>query len=69
MRLTTVPCLTINKIPAFVQQITGDIRSMRPSIKVVPVAGSRKYLRTSGSARVWFRLGVASLRKTASYGN
>jgi hypothetical protein len=31
------PCLTINKIPAFVQQITGDIRSMRPSIKVVPV--------------------------------
>jgi hypothetical protein len=31
------PCLTINKIPAFVHQITGDIRLGRPSIKVVPV--------------------------------
>jgi hypothetical protein len=31
------PCLTVNKIPAFVQQITGDIRLMRPSIKVVGV--------------------------------
>src|SRR5215207_8329964 len=31
------PCLTVNKIPAFVHQITGDIRLMRPSIKVVGV--------------------------------
>ena len=53
------PCLTINKIPAFVQQITGDIRSMRPSIKVVPVAGSdENYLRTSETPRDWISLGV-----------
>jgi Phage P22-like portal protein len=31
------PCLTVNKIPTYVRQITGDIRLMRPSIKVVPV--------------------------------
>jgi hypothetical protein len=31
------PCLTINKIPAFVQQITGDLRAARPSIKVIGV--------------------------------
>jgi hypothetical protein len=31
------PALTVNKIPTFVRQITGDIRLMRPSIKVVPV--------------------------------
>jgi hypothetical protein len=31
------PVLTINKIPTYVRQITGDIRLMRPSIRVVPV--------------------------------
>ena len=31
------PCLTVNKIPAFVHTITGDIRLARPSIKVVGV--------------------------------
>lgn len=31
------PCLTINRIPQFVRQVTGDIRQGRPSIKVVPV--------------------------------
>lgn len=31
------PTLTVNRIPQFVRQITGDIRMMRPSIKVVPV--------------------------------
>ena len=31
------PALTINKIPTYVRQVTGDIRLMRPSIKVVPV--------------------------------
>jgi hypothetical protein len=31
------PTLTINRIPQFVRQVTGDIRMMRPSIKVVPV--------------------------------
>lgn len=31
------PCLTINKIPASVRQITNDQRQNRPSIKVFPV--------------------------------
>ena len=31
------PCLTVNRIPQFVRQVTGDIRMMRPSIKVVPI--------------------------------
>jgi Phage P22-like portal protein len=31
------PCLTINRLPQFVRQITGDIRQMRPAIKCVPV--------------------------------
>ena len=31
------PILTINKCPQFVRQVTGDIRQMRPAIKVVPV--------------------------------
>jgi hypothetical protein len=31
------PTLQINQLPQFVHQITGDIRQMRPSIKVVPV--------------------------------
>lgn len=31
------PMLTINRIPQFVRQVTGDMRQMKPSIKVVPV--------------------------------
>lgn len=31
------PCLTVNRIPQFVRQVTGDIRMMKPGIKVVPV--------------------------------
>lgn len=31
------PCLTINRIPQFIQQITNDQRQNRPSIKVHPV--------------------------------
>jgi hypothetical protein len=31
------PCMTINRTPQFVRQITGDIRQMRPAIKCVPV--------------------------------
>src|SRR5690349_1155249 len=31
------PTLQINQLPQFVHQITGDIRQLRPSIKVVPV--------------------------------
>lgn len=29
------PCLTINTLPQFVHQVTGDMRMMRPAIKVV----------------------------------
>ena len=31
------PVLQINRLPQFVHQITGDIRQMKPAIKVVPV--------------------------------
>ncbi|WP_306127931.1 portal protein [Roseovarius sp. MMSF_3350] len=30
------PCLTINRLPQFVRQVTGDIRRMNPSINVLP---------------------------------
>lgn len=30
------PCLTVNRLPQFVRQVTGDIRSMNPSITVLP---------------------------------
>lgn len=31
------PCLTINKLPAFIRQVVNDCRQNRPSIKVHPV--------------------------------
>jgi hypothetical protein len=31
------PCLTINKLPTFIDQVVGDQRMNRPSIRVVPV--------------------------------
>ena len=31
------PCLTINRVPQFIRQITNDQRQNRPSIKVSPV--------------------------------
>jgi len=31
------PCLTINKIPQFVKQVTNDQRQNRPAIRVSPV--------------------------------
>lgn len=30
------PCLTMNRLPQFVRQVTGDIRRMNPAIKVLP---------------------------------
>lgn len=30
------PCLTMNRLPQFVRQVTGDIRRMNPAIKVIP---------------------------------
>jgi len=41
------PCLTINTIPQFIRQVTGDMRQMRPSIKVNPV-DSRGDVKTAG---------------------
>lgn len=35
--LTSRPCLTENRLPQFIRQITGKMRQMRPSIKCVPV--------------------------------
>ncbi len=31
------PCMVVNIIPQFVRQVTGDIRQMKPGLKVVPV--------------------------------
>jgi hypothetical protein len=31
------PVLVVNKVPQFVRQVTGDIRQMRPAVKVVPI--------------------------------
>src|SRR6185369_17298353 len=31
------PCMIINMIPQFVRQVTGDIRQMKPGIKVIGV--------------------------------
>ena len=31
------PCITVNKMPAFIDQVVGDQRMNRPSVRVVPV--------------------------------
>jgi len=31
------PCITVNKMPVFIDQVVGDQRMNRPTIKVVPV--------------------------------
>lgn len=31
------PILTVNRLPQFIRQVTGDMRQMKPGIKVVPV--------------------------------
>lgn len=35
--LANQPCLVINKLPVFIDQVVGDQRQNRPSIKVIPV--------------------------------
>ena len=35
--LESRPCLTINKLPSFIHQITGDQRQNKTSIKIHPV--------------------------------
>lgn len=31
------PAMTFNRLPQFIKQVTGDIRQMRPGVKVVPI--------------------------------
>ena len=33
------PCLTINRLPQFARQVTGDIRAMNPAINILPGDG------------------------------
>ena len=66
------PALTINKIPTYVRQVTGDIRLMRPSIKVVPVdsrgdpdtaevlGGLIRYVENRSDARHAYTMGADS---------
>lgn len=30
------PCLTVNRLPQFLRQVTGDLRNMNPAIKIIP---------------------------------
>lgn len=34
------PCETVNQMPQYVRQVTGDMRQMRPAIKVIPIDDS-----------------------------
>lgn len=66
------PVLTINRIPQFVRQVTGDIRMMRPSIRVVPVdsrgdpktadvvAGMIRYIENRSDAQAAYTSGADS---------
>ncbi len=66
------PVLTINRVPQFVRQVTGDIRMMRPSIKCVPVdnrgdketaevlAGMIRYIENRSDAEVAYTSGADS---------
>lgn len=46
------PCLTINRMPQFVRQVTGDIRQNKPAIKVRPVEDADKQLSDYYSDRI-----------------
>ena len=48
------PCLTINKMPVFVDQVVGDQRMNRPEIKVVPV-DSKADLETARILGGWIK--------------
>lgn len=66
------PCLTINQMPQFVRQVTGNIRMMRPSVKVVPVdnrgdpktadvlAGMIRYIENRSEAQYAYTAGADS---------
>jgi len=48
------PCLTINKMPVFIDQVVGDQRMNRPEIKVVPV-DSKADVRTAQILGGWIK--------------
>jgi hypothetical protein len=66
------PIITINDVPQFVRQITGDIRLMKPSIKVIPVdaradeavakllSGMIRYIENRSHAKVAYAIGADS---------
>ena len=50
----TRPCLTINKMPVFIDQVVGDQRMNRPSIKVIPV-DSKADIKTAKIIGGWIK--------------
>jgi hypothetical protein len=36
------PCLTINAMPQFIRQVTGQVRSLNPAIRVIPADGEAR---------------------------
>ncbi len=66
------PILTINRIPQFIRQVTGDMRQARPGIKVVPVdsrgdkdtaetiAGMIRYIENRSDAAAIYMSGAES---------
>ncbi len=36
------PCLTINAMPQFIRQVTGQVRSLNPAIRVIPADGQAR---------------------------
>lgn len=66
------PILTINRVPQFVHQVTGDIRLMRPAIKATPadgiakpeiaelISGMIRYIENRSEARVAYAIGADS---------
>jgi hypothetical protein len=74
------PVLTVNQIPQYVRQVTGDMRMSRPGIKVVPVdsrgdketgeilAGMIRYIETRSDAQYAYMVGGDS-QVTAGIGH
>lgn len=66
------PVLTVNRIPQFIRQVTGDMRQMKPSIKTVPVdsrgdkdtaetiAGMIRYIENRSDAAAIYMTGAES---------
>jgi hypothetical protein len=73
------PILTVNRIPQFVRQVTGEIRLMKPAIKVVPIdakasspvadlmAGMIRYVENRSEAQ-WAYCNAADSQVTAGIG-